>query len=216
MGLDADDTAKALLSLSLLNQPVDPGPLIEAFEAESYFRTYPSERDPSLSANCNALLALLHQPDPSRHSSQIKKLVKFICHCWWVTDGEIKDKWNICPLYSSMLLVEAFTDLLCLMDSGTISGLLDSNLKSRVSITIFQAGLCAMLLQEHNGSWKGSIEQTLYGILILSEARRICFFKDIQEHLKSAVDRGVEFLKCTARIHPTTSGLRKSRILPLS
>jgi hypothetical protein len=68
-------------------------PMIQHFEAESHFRTYASERDPSFSANCNALLALLHQQDPPRYEAQILKIAQFLCGYWWDTHGTPCDKW---------------------------------------------------------------------------------------------------------------------------
>lgn len=67
--------------------------MIKEFEAKDHFRTYCSERDPSLSANCNVLLALLYSDNVSRYMPQILKCVKFICMCWWENAGSIKDKW---------------------------------------------------------------------------------------------------------------------------
>lgn len=90
---DVDDTAKTISSLNMLGRPVSPNSLIEVFEAETHFRTYAGERDPSPTANCNALLALLHQPDVSLFSSQIHKVAKFLVDFWWRTDGKIMDKW---------------------------------------------------------------------------------------------------------------------------
>ena len=67
--------------------------MLEEFESETHFKTYSLERDPSFSANTNALLALLRQPDASRFSSQILKAAKFLCDYWWSSDNEISDKW---------------------------------------------------------------------------------------------------------------------------
>lgn len=73
-------------------------------------------------------------------------------------------------------------------------GLLDPDLISRVSITLFQACLRTMLLQKENGSWEDSVEITAYGILILSIARRLCFFEDIQDAVHSAIGNGINFV----------------------
>lgn len=96
---DVDDTAKTITSLNMLGRPAGPRRMIEVFETDSHFRTYVGERDPSFTANCNALLALLHQPDVSFYSSQILKVAKFLCDYWWRTDGRIKDKW-VCSSYN--------------------------------------------------------------------------------------------------------------------
>lgn len=69
------------------------GTMIDHFEATSHFRTYASERDRSLSANCNVLLGLLHQPDASEYALQILKTARFVCGYWWGTHGTPRDKW---------------------------------------------------------------------------------------------------------------------------
>jgi hypothetical protein len=93
--VDVDDTAKGLLALSMLGQTqhVSPDPMIKMFEGNDHFRTFSSERDPSFTSNCHVLLALLNQDDISRYWSQILKAVKFLCECWWNSDGRIRDKW---------------------------------------------------------------------------------------------------------------------------
>lgn len=79
--------------MNLLGHPVGPEKMLETFEADSHFRTYNKERDPSFSANCNVLAALLCQSDPDQYSSQILKVVRFLCTHWWSSDGRITDKW---------------------------------------------------------------------------------------------------------------------------
>lgn len=69
------------------------GPMIQRFETASHFRTYASERDPSFSANCNVLLALLHQQDAHLYEAQILKIAGFLCGYWWTTHDTPRDKW---------------------------------------------------------------------------------------------------------------------------
>lgn len=90
---DVDDTAKGILSLNMLGSCIGAEDMISSFEADDHFRTYPRERDPSFSANCNALLALLHQQNASRYSAEILKAVRFLCSYWWSSDNGVKDKW---------------------------------------------------------------------------------------------------------------------------
>jgi len=88
---DADDTARTILTLSLLGQEVDCHAMTKAFESRSWFKTYPGERDPSFSANCNVLNALLHVSDRMAYQSQIIKTLTFICDLW--DKGLAQDKW---------------------------------------------------------------------------------------------------------------------------
>lgn len=89
---DADDTAKALYALNLLGKNVRPNKLVDHFGTQSgCFRTYIGERDASLSANCNALNALLFSPNAQVFTAEIVSSANFLCGLWW--RGEVKDKW---------------------------------------------------------------------------------------------------------------------------
>lgn len=90
---DLDDSAKAIVAFNLSGRPANPKGLIEVFETRTHFRVYPGERDPSFSANCNALSALLCQRDLSSYSTQITKLVNFLCNHMWHSNDEIRYKW---------------------------------------------------------------------------------------------------------------------------
>ncbi|CAG8948914.1 hypothetical protein HYFRA_00002041 [Hymenoscyphus fraxineus] len=93
---DADNTAKAILTLSLLNREYhDPSRMITSFFNGSYFQTYPSEQNPSFSATCNVLIALLHLKDVTRYEIQIASAVDFLCSCW--SSGSMRDKWTSSP-----------------------------------------------------------------------------------------------------------------------
>lgn len=68
--------------------------MIKEYEGPDHFKTYQSERNPSFSANCNVLNALLHtSPDANQYNAQIEKATAFVCDCWWEANGVITDKW---------------------------------------------------------------------------------------------------------------------------
>lgn len=90
---DVDDTSKALVSLALMEKPRSAQALLDRFENASHFKTYAGERNPSFSANCNALVALLSEPDVAAFESSMEKATRFLCDTWWETDGWIEDKW---------------------------------------------------------------------------------------------------------------------------
>jgi len=92
IGADADDTAKAIYALSLLGIRFSPESLIREYEAADHFRTYASETHPSVSANTNVLIALLHGLDPNVYSRQIEKCVNFLCS-EWLNNDHFNDKW---------------------------------------------------------------------------------------------------------------------------
>lgn len=94
-----------------------------------------------------------------------------------------------------MLLTEAFTKLLRLFDSRTLSDIVGEELHRKVSISLFQACFRTLLEQREDGSWNGMPEQTCYAILSLAEAQHVCFFNELKPRLQSAIHRGVDFLK---------------------
>ena len=88
---DADDTAKTIIALSCLGRKVRPDRLISEFDNGSYFLTYKGEEKPSVSTNCNVLLALLRLPDPYQYAAQISRVVYYLCSAW--NHGNFKKKW---------------------------------------------------------------------------------------------------------------------------
>ena len=89
---DADDTAKTIITMSLLGNHLDPGQMIRQFTTkQGHFSTYPGERNASLSANCNVLQALLQSINVELYRGQILSATTFLCDSWWT--GTIRDKW---------------------------------------------------------------------------------------------------------------------------
>jgi hypothetical protein len=90
---DADDTAQGLYALRLLGISKPYEPLIQQYETTDHFLTYKLERNPSFSANCNVLNALLYSADVTNYSSQVLKCATFICDSWWRSNTPLLDKW---------------------------------------------------------------------------------------------------------------------------
>jgi hypothetical protein len=89
---DADDTAKSLQTLYLLGRKnIGPESMISEFSNGECFKTYEAERNPSPSANCNVLKALLLSPNANDHAASIEKAVRFLCDVWF--SGTLSDKW---------------------------------------------------------------------------------------------------------------------------
>lgn len=88
---DVDDTAKSLEALHYLGQDYRIESLINTYESSEHFFTYPGERNPSLSANCNVLIALLLREDREQHLPQISKAVQFLTIK--VFHGQTTEKW---------------------------------------------------------------------------------------------------------------------------
>lgn len=95
---DADDTAKAILTLYLLGRTTSLDAMIEHFRSkQGHFQTYLGERNVSLSANCNILKAILADPGFPKYESDIWAITSYLCDSWW--NGAVKDKWVSLPAF---------------------------------------------------------------------------------------------------------------------
>ncbi|KAL6720895.1 hypothetical protein ACLMJK_002820 [Lecanora helva] len=163
---DSDDTARALLTLSHLGNRIDPIPMIERFKSSMYFKTYPFERDPSFSANCNALMAILHSSSVDESSPLIGQMVAFLVERW--ASGKASDKWNLSPFYSSMLLLDTLVLLLEKYDDGLLQNLPISILEQDLPLTVCQIVSRVLRSQHEDGSWKHCIEETSYCMISIA------------------------------------------------
>ena len=94
LAADADDTARAVMVLKSLERSTSLKPLVNEFYANSHFKTYPFERNPSFTTNCNALAGLLTADCMNADfAPQIRAVSSFLCDSWWDNDGLIIDKW---------------------------------------------------------------------------------------------------------------------------
>jgi len=89
--IDADDTAKTITSLRLLGRQADPQGMLDKFSNKDHFSTYVGERNPSFSANCNILIALMHMKDADQFLAQIEMALDFLYKLYFV--GGLSDKW---------------------------------------------------------------------------------------------------------------------------
>lgn len=98
-------------------------------------------------------------------------------------------------MYPTMLMAEAFTELLRKFETGEIPESVKEQLLWRVCISLYQACLRTLLEQDSDGSWGGMPEQTSYAIITLAEARKLSFFGDIADQVQAAIDRGARYLE---------------------
>ena len=90
---DAGVTAKSIMVCNLLGKPTNAARLVGTFEGKTHFLTYPMERHPSVTTNCNVLSAMLLAPDRENYTSQIEKCAHFLCESWLRSDMVFMDKW---------------------------------------------------------------------------------------------------------------------------
>ncbi|PWY96735.1 Ent-kaurene synthase [Aspergillus sclerotioniger CBS 115572] len=200
---DADDTAKTLLTLNLSGYHLLPDRLIEHFRDDDHFRTYPDERDPSISANCNVLCALLRTPDPGAYASEIEMTLMFLYKQH--NRGTLRDKWNTSQIYPRMLLANALVNVLRLWEEGPLRNL------PKDCIQMAPILLCEILhrtLQQQNsenGSWhNGSPEVTAYALLTLVSASNSPLSRYVGEKLRTGIIYGRAFLE--ANFHRWAEG----------
>ncbi|ETS04533.1 Ent-kaurene synthase [Trichoderma reesei RUT C-30] len=190
---DADDTAVSLLAMTSLGVHVDRAPLIWSFESSNRFKTYRLERTPSVSANCNVLVALLTSPDDvDLYVPQIEKAVRFLCGSW--NADHLQDKWNLAAEYTYMLLASALYRLLSVYAGGSLRCLAAELIKIDVPIVLVQLLSRAIFRQQHNGSWGDSIERTSYATLLLSYALKLPWPLAIRQHAEAALFKAKTYL----------------------
>ena len=195
---DADNTARAISTLCLLKKPVSPSGLLIRYETREHFKTYTQDRTPSFRTNCLVLKALLDLvPENRDQTSQIEKCVKFITNCWWTTNGQVEDTWNVSPNYATMLMADALTRLVDLWEQGLVPILDDLILRDKVFVCLFQALTRTMQTQNSDGSWGHSgqrCETTAYATLTLAKLSTFSSAPRIKIQLGQALEQGRKYL----------------------
>lgn len=191
---DADDTARCLLTAELLGEEVDFSPMISKFRAEPCFKTYEMERNPSFSANCNVLLALVSSKNAQKHGQEIEAISKYLLALWRA--GNVSDKWNRSSHYSFMLLSSAFVRLLQQYGAGQLPGISEKSVVRNVALCLCQILSQTLAQQSSDGSWENSLEVTSYCVLTMAQLTRLPFeggLKDGQLH--AAISQGQQYIK---------------------
>lgn len=189
---DADDTSRSLLALTALGVQVDRAPLIRNFEGRSHFKTYQLERDPSASANCNVLLALLTSSHVDQYVPQIEKAVRFLCTCW--NANRLQDKWNLAAEYTEMLLASALCQLLRVYDHHSRKDIAADVIKIDAPIILVQVLSRTLCRQQVNGSWEDSVEKTSYATILISDALKLPWRLPIRQHAEAAFSKAKTYL----------------------
>ncbi|KAJ8132166.1 hypothetical protein O1611_g1462 [Lasiodiplodia mahajangana] len=197
---DADDTAKTILSLNLLNVATSPAAMVTEFRVNKHFQTYKYERNASLSTNCNVLDALLHAPDPAEYTSQIVELAQFICDAYF--SGSIRDKWNASEYYSTMLICQVLVRLLQAWDSGILNSLPEDLILFQVPIILLQIPIRSMQAQRSDGSWytgkrassSPSPQVSAYAVLSLKTVQFLPWVNAFRIRVEQAIERGSAYI----------------------
>ncbi|KAI6361816.1 hypothetical protein MCOR25_006382 [Pyricularia grisea] len=188
--VDADETAKMLSLINRFGIAKSAANLVQDYETGSH-------RDTSFSANCNILLALLHQPNAVEYIDQIAKLLEVICTFWWKSNWPMQDKRNLSPYYPCMLVVQTLVDLIKLVESNKLPESLvsDTMIKTKISLAIFHAAIRTLEAQDGGGSWNQSVEETAYAVILISMAAQVTMFDPIRQRLVDAVRTGENWLQ---------------------
>ncbi|RAK90792.1 terpenoid cyclases/Protein prenyltransferase [Aspergillus costaricaensis CBS 115574] len=191
---DADDTARVLLMLNPVGVGVDCAPMVKKFRLGSCFKTYDFERNPSFSANCNVLLALILSKTAKSYAAEIGATMDYLLDLW--RTGDVSDKWNASPYYTFMLLSSAFVEALWQYDSGELRHVGTHVLVREIAMCLCQILSRTLSQQSANGSWDDSLEVTSYGVLTLSQLERLPFGLSLSKDiLQKAINRGREYIR---------------------
>ncbi|KAJ5663603.1 hypothetical protein N7507_004334 [Penicillium longicatenatum] len=204
---DADDTAKSIFSLELLDRATNCDAMLKAFESSSHFKTYNLETNESFSANCNVTIALLGSKDPSRYIPQISKAMEFLCNAW--ENGQWSDKWircykpvttltemqNIEPQYAMMVFAEALSSAIEHWNNGSLQGLDPKLLGDHVPLITLQIAVRTLSSQSDSGAWKESAEITAYGLLTLKALSNLPWVRiGVGLKVNESIDLGSNYL----------------------
>ncbi|KUI74130.1 Copalyl diphosphate synthase [Cytospora mali] len=190
---DADDTSKGLEALHYLGQLGSVESLIQRYEADENFITYPGERNPSFSANCNILIVLLTREDRTQHIAQITKAARFLTS--QVFRGRVKEKWHLHELYWMMLLARAYE--LLFQHSEVAMGVFElyPTLREEIPMVSLHVLMRILRTQESNGSWGNICEVTSYGVLALVSLEKLPWVQQLDKgRIISSMALGKSFL----------------------
>lgn len=81
------------MAMKALGVNICPDHMIQEYEQPECFKTYATERNPSLSTNCNVMISLLQATEPIKYEQQIQKIARYLCEQWRQVIGFIIDKW---------------------------------------------------------------------------------------------------------------------------
>ncbi|KIK57345.1 hypothetical protein GYMLUDRAFT_172842 [Collybiopsis luxurians FD-317 M1] len=202
IGEDADDSAKALTALHHLGSHKSLAPLCKAFELETHFQCYPYERNPSLTAHCNILSALLEVGaleltedfNKEKLAESVLKAVSFISEAWWTTNSEIEDKWHDSPYYIYLVIAQSLSKFMLLFNQGHFARFPEILVQTKIPIALFQILIRILQSQRSDGSW-GSCEETAYALLALTELASLPFISIMHDTIQKVVHPGREFLQ---------------------
>ncbi|KAK6950529.1 hypothetical protein Daesc_008857 [Daldinia eschscholtzii] len=190
---DADDTAKSLLALTTLGVQIDRAPLIRNFEGDNHFKTYELEGSPSVSVNCNVLLALLTSPHVDQYVPQIEKATRF---CMQLLEFEQTVR-QVGPGLRGTVHAAGFRtcQLLNVYAHGSLRNLAADVVRIDVPIIFVQLLNRALSKQRGNGSWEDSVERTSYGALPISYALKLPWPVPMRLHAEAALLKAKRYLE---------------------
>ncbi|QSZ36340.1 hypothetical protein DSL72_006216 [Monilinia vaccinii-corymbosi] len=190
---DADDTAKSILCLSYAHRHRSPAALIKKFDTGNCFKTYAIERNPSLSANCNVLQALLHLPDVDNYQTQVSNIIRFTYNAW--NTGSLKDKWNRAEEYTTMLLAQALSKFISIRKQGRLQNMAECTALKAVPLILMQILRQLLRRQSLDGSWgQASSEATAYAVLAIGAIFNSQEFIPLSPMIRDALQRAHRFL----------------------
>ena len=185
---DADDTARALLTLQYLGKNPDLTSLIERFEGSACFKTYELEQISSVSVNCNALLALLNTTLIEQYRTSIEVAVQFVLSEH--DRGQISDKWNLSPNYSRMLISSALIRLLEKYDEGCLRQVPTDRVGRQVLLALCQMVSKTLCEQQKDGGWGHSPEVTAYCVIMIAQSLSLPWNPALRSQLETCLMLG--------------------------
>ncbi|GKZ24600.1 hypothetical protein AbraIFM66951_012004 [Aspergillus brasiliensis] len=201
----ADDTSRALAVLTNNGYEVSYASLLDKFEGDDSFRAFEDSvryLDPcvpqlatSVSINGNVLYCLLSSPDPSVFTSQIEKIVKFMCSEWrkWKA---AKDPRNLSEYYSILNVGQSLVRTRALSDKGCLPALATDLAQEHIPRCLQEVLDRVLRGQNEDGSWGNmhGVEETAYAIIVLAHLTSHAAITNDPSKSDHAIARGKQFL----------------------
>ncbi|KAE9384770.1 hypothetical protein BT96DRAFT_1026800 [Gymnopus androsaceus JB14] len=194
---DADDTSKALATLLHIGKPFRFDDMLDAFELPTHFQCYQHERNPSVTVNCNVLMALLHHPEPDKYSKQILKASEFVLSEYWNAGKLVQDKWHISPWYPALVMTRAMTTVLYLSGQGLLKDVPENLITAKIPTVLFKILSCMLQTQNEDGSWgdNGNPEETADCVLSLARLASLPCASSFHGQITAAIASGRRYLE---------------------
>ncbi|KAI1419467.1 hypothetical protein F5Y12DRAFT_793764 [Xylaria sp. FL1777] len=195
---DVDITAAVITALNLLGRSTLADRLITSFAELDHIETDNNVgNDEDFTTKCQVLIALLQVDNGvNLYRAQIQQTVTSVCSIWWAKSHKhVKNRRNISPLYSIMLLSKALTTYAVVLSS--VSHTDECLLDNKISLMLTEVLATLLRDQNEDGSWgeRSDFEETSYAVLAMKFITAFPFAYNFEAEIHSALLRSYDIFR---------------------